>query len=63
MLKYLLLALIFALIYRLVLRLWRRTPGLGGRPRNRPLPKSKDPGSSDFDGLDIEDAEYEDLEE
>lgn len=65
MVRSLLLALIFVLIYRLIARTWHGRAQKAGRDRVQDTPESRSrrSGRQDFDGVKIEDADFEDIED
>ena len=65
MVRFLLFALIFALVYRLIALTRHGRAQKGGHDRVRDTPESRSKRSrpQDFDGMKIEDADFEDIED
>ena len=63
MVRLLLWALIFVLIYRLLVWIWKEVIGLSDRMQGTLQSRAGRSPKNDFNGLDIEDADFEEIED
>ena len=63
MFRFLLLALTFILIYRLIAWLWKEVVCLPDRMKEGSQSKKRKPKEETFAGMDIEDADFEEIED